>query len=167
MICLWYMNKPHKHIIQLSKKEQESLQHIIHRGKHNGRVITRARILLFSHAGEAKDAIASRLAIGRSTVQRIRDRYRERGLDYALAEAPRSGAPRKLTDAGEAHLIAIAYSDPPEGYGQWTLDLMKEQLVKEGKAPKDITTVCLWQHLNERGIKPWREKNVVRAKTHA
>jgi len=157
------MNKPHKHTVQLSSTELSQVQSIIRRGKHNGRVITRARILLFSHAGEGKDAVASRLAIGRSTVQRIRDRYRKSGLNDALAEAPRSGAPRKLTDAGEAHLVAVACSKPPEGYGQWTLGLMKEQLVKEGKVPKDITTVCLWQHLTERGIKPWREKNVVRA----
>lgn len=167
MVCLWGMNKPHKHTMQLSRKEQEHLQNIIRRGTHNGRVITRARILLFSHQGEGKDVIASRLAIGRSTVQRTRDRYREGGLDHALTEAPRSGAPRKLTDAGEAHLVAIACSEPPEGYGHWTLDLMKEHLVKDGHAPPDITTVCLWQHLDERGLKPWREKNVVHPEAHA
>jgi transposase len=161
------MNKPHKHTIQLSRKEEQQLHDIMRRGKHNGRTITRARILLFSHQGEGKDAIASRLAIGRSTVQRTRDRYREGGLDHALTEAPRSGAPRKLTDTAEAHLVALACSNPPEGYGHWTLDLMKERLVKEGKVPSGITTVCLWQHLDERGLKPWREKNVVHPKGDA
>lgn len=161
------MKKPHKHIIQLSRKELARVQSIIHRGRHNARVNTRARVLLLSHNGEGKDTIASRLTIGRSTVQRTRDRYRKGGLDYALTEAPRSGAPRKLTDAGEAHLVALACASPPEGHNHWTLNLMKEQLARDGKVPPSITTVCLWQHLNERGIKPWREKNVVRAEAHA
>ncbi len=166
MVCLWYMTT-HKHTIQLSKKDRAYLQGIIRRGKHNGRRITRARILLCSHTGEGKDAIASRLAIGRSTVQRTRDRYRQGGLPAALTEAPRSGAPRKLTDAGEAHLVALACAAPPAGHHHWTLDLMKERLVRDQKVPPTITTVCLWQHLKERGLKPWREKNVVRTHTHA
>ena len=127
----------------------------------------RARILLRSHEGEKKDALAERLSIGRSTVQRIRDRYRKGGLEHALHENPRPGAPRRLTESGEAHLIAIACTNPPEGYGHWTMDLLKKQLVKDGKAPKDITSVCLWQHLNKHGLKPWREKNVVCAETHS
>ncbi|NCQ53063.1 MAG: helix-turn-helix domain-containing protein, partial [Caldiserica bacterium] len=95
----------------------------------------RARILLRSHEGEKKDALAERLSIGRSTVQRIRDRYRKGGLEHALHENPRPGAPRRLTESGEAHLIAIACTNPPEGYGHWTMDLLKKQLVKDGKAP--------------------------------
>lgn len=166
MVYLWYMTT-HKYTIQLSKKDQEQIQSIIRKGKHNGRVITRARILLLSSKGEWKDAIADRLAIGRSTVQRTRDRYRKGGLDHALAEDPRSGAPRKLTDEAEAHLIALACSDPPEGYGKWTLDLMKERMVADGKISNDLTTVCLWQHLDTRDMKPWREKNVVRTNNHA
>lgn len=155
----------HKHTVQLTRKETERLKRIIRGGKHGSRVVNRARILMQSHKGESKDAIAERLSMGRSTVQRIRDRYRRGGLDHALTERPRPGAPRRLTEVGEASLIATACTNPPVGYGHWTLDLLKKQLVKDGKAPKDITTVCLWQHLNAHGLKPWREKNVVRTET--
>ena len=151
----------HKHTIKLTKKEIDRLHHILRGGKYGSRTVNRARILIQSHNGEGKDAIAERLSIGRSTVQRIRDRYRKGGLNMALNENPRPGAPRRLTEVGEAHLIATACTKPPEGYGHWTLDLLKKQLVKDGNAPKDITTVCLWQHLNKHGLKPWREKNVV------
>lgn len=123
MVCLRYMTT-HKFKIQLSKDDEEHIQNIIRKGKHNGR-ITRARILLFSSSGEWKDQIASRLAIDRCMAQRTRDLYRKGGLDYALTENPRSGAPRKLNDDAEAHLNALACSDPPEEYGKWTLDLMK------------------------------------------
>lgn len=155
------MKKPHKHIIQLSRKEQECLKSIIRHGKHNTRVITRARILILSHKGEGKDAIADKLDIGRSTIQRIRDQYREGGLDRAIYDAPRSGQPPKITDTGEAHLVALATSNPPEGEERWTLELLKEQMVKDGKAPREITIVALWKRLTQRHIKPWREKNVV------
>lgn len=155
-----------KHIIQLTRKEIECLKRIIRGGKHGSRVINRARILIQSHKGESKDAIAERLSIGRSTVQRIRDRYNEKGLDHALSENPRPGAPRRLSESGEAHLIAVACTNPPEGYGHWTLDLLKQRLVKDKQAPKNITSVCLWQHLDAHGLKPWREKNVVRTEAH-
>lgn len=161
------MNTTHKHIIQLSRKELAHIQSIIRRGKHNARVITRARILLLSHNSEGKDAIASRLGIGRSTVQRIRDQYREGGLDRALYDAPRPGQPPKITDEGEAHLVALATSSPPEGEEKWTLELLKERMIKDGKAPKEITTVAIWKRLDRREIKPWREKNVVYSKDHA
>ena len=162
---LVYMTR-HKRTVQLTRKEIEQLKRITRSGKHGSRIVNRARILLRSHEGEGKDAIAERLSIGRSTIQRIRDRYNSEGLDHALQENPRSGAPRRLNEAGETHLIAIACSNPPEGYGHWTLNLLKKQLVKDGKAPKDITSVCLWQHLNAHGLKPWREKNVVRTQAH-
>src|ERR1700675_1262961 len=102
----------HKHIIQLSRREREQLQTIMRRGKHNARVMIRARILLLSHNGEGKDAIAVKLEVGRSTVQRTRDHYRDGGLEQALYDAPRSGQPPKITDEGEAHLIALATSAP-------------------------------------------------------
>jgi transposase len=161
------MNKTHKHIIQLSRKKQEYLQNIIRRGKHNARVIIRARILLLSHRGKGKDAIADELEIGRSTVQRIRDQWREGGIERALFDLPRSGQPPKITDAGEAHLIALATSTPPEEEERWTLELLREHMVKDGKAPKEITTVAIWKRLTRRHIKPWREKNVVRSEGNA
>ena len=166
MICLVYMTKT-KHIIQLSMKELVHLQGIIRKGKHNARTINRARILILSHTGEKKDAIASRLDSGRSTVQRIRDRYHEGGLTHALAEDPRPGAPRKIDDSAEAHLVAVSCENPPDGHPQWTMELLKERMVADGKVAKDITSVALWYHLDKRGIKPWREKNVVHPNTHA
>ena len=156
-----------KHIIQLSSSELTQVQNIIRKGKHNGRVITRARIMLLSHQGEGKDAIASRLGSGRSTVQRIRDRYHEGGLTHALTEDHRPGAPRKIDDSAEAHLVAVSCEHPPDGHPQWTMELLKERMVADGKVAKDITSVALWYRLDKRGIKPWRGKNVVHPNTHA
>jgi transposase len=160
------MNKPHKHTIQFSQKDLAHIQGIIHKGKHNTRTITRARILLLTSKGEGKDAIAAELGIGRSTVQRTRDHYREGRLPRALYDAPRPGQPPKLDDKAEAHLVAIACSDPPKGRDHWTLELLQERMIQDGKV-KNISTVALWKRLKKRGIKPWREKNVVHSRGHA
>ena len=52
------------------------------------------------------------------------------GLPEALYEKPRPGrAVTKLTGDVEAHLVALACSDAPEGYERWTLRLLAERLV--------------------------------------
>jgi transposase len=132
MVCLCYMNKP-KHTIQFSRTERSQIQAIIHRGKHNTRVVTRARILLLTSQGEGKDGIAVQLGIGRSTVQRTRDHYRAGGLNRALYDAPRPGQPPKLDDNAEAHLVAMACSDAPEGRDHWTLELLQERMIQTKK----------------------------------
>jgi transposase len=162
MVCLWYMKTLHKHTIQLSRKEVVQLYSIIKKGKHNARTIIRARILLRSHKGFGKDVIAAELSINRTTVQDVRDRYRNKengGLDRALYDAPRSGAPVKIDNTIESHLIAVACSTPPEGYDHWTLELLKERLRRDRDT--SVSTVAIWHHLNNRQVKPWREKNVV------
>ena len=159
------MNK-HKHIIQLSRKEFAQIQSIIRRGKHGARVITRARILLLSHRGKSKEAIAAELEINRSTVQDVRNRYREGRLEWSLYDAPRPGQPAKLNDTVEAHLVAIACSEPPEGTHHWTLELLQQRLILDKKVDT-ISTVAIWKHLRNRGIKPWREKNVVHSDHNA
>lgn len=152
--------KTHKHIIRLSQKELIYIQSIIRRGKHSARVATRARILLLSHKGKSKTIIATQLDVNASTVQDVRNRYQQGRLKRALYDAPRPGQPQKITNTGEAHLIALATSTPPEGATRWTLELLKERMIQDGIVKK-ITTVALWKRLNQRHIKPWREKNVV------
>ncbi len=154
------MNKPHKQTIQFSQEETAQLKDIIHTGTHNARVTTRARILLKSAQGLSNQEIACQLDTSESTVKRVRARYREGRLLRALYDAPRPGQPPKLDDKREAHLVAIACSDPPKGRDHWTLELLQKQMMKDKKV-KTISTVAIWNHLHKRGIKPWREKNVV------
>lgn len=83
MACWWSMTK-HQHTIELSGTDQDCCYRITHLGKHNAHVIVQARILLLSYAGKGKDAIATELGIGRSTVQRTRDKYHSNGLDSTI-----------------------------------------------------------------------------------
>ena len=164
MVCCWYMNKyQQKHIITLSSRQRNQLQDITRKGKHNVREVKRALVLLQSDAGKKDSDIAKAVSTTVRTVERIRARFAEGDVDRALHDAPRSGQPPKLDDTAEAHLVALACSHPPEGRDHWTLAMLQKRMIRDGKVKK-ISTVALWNRLNERDIKPWREKNVVHSK---
>lgn len=150
--------------VRLSADDRERLRSTIRKGKHLARVIHRARILLRLDGGETPACIARAEEVCERTVVRICDRLSE-GLDRALFDAPRSGRPATLDDESEAHLVAIVCTDAPEGTEHWTLDLLRERMLKDKKT--SACRVTLWHTLHERGIKPWREKNVVHPEAHA
>src|SRR5262249_31251650 len=77
-------------------------------------------------------AIADALECGLRTVERVRQRFVELGLDAALTHKPqdRPSRERKFDGAAEARLIALACSDPPDGRARWTLKLVADQLVE-------------------------------------
>jgi len=155
-----------KHVVVLSTEERRKLYDITKKGKQSARVIQRARVLLKSEGGWRDVDIAGELETSTRTVENIRARFAAGGLDRALYDAPRSGQPKKLDDQAEAHLVAVACSDPPEGRDRWTLELLQKRMVEDGKVAS-ISDVCILQYLKKRNVKPWREKNVVRAGAHA
>ena len=59
----------------------------------------------------------------------MRRRFVEEGLEAAINDRPRSGRERKLSGRQEAHLVAIACSNAPEGHTNWTLQLLANQVV--------------------------------------
>ena len=69
-----------------------------------------------------------------STVWRTRKRFAEEGLERALQERPRPGPQCKLDGKEEAHLIAVACSQAPEGHSHWTLRLLADKAVELGFA---------------------------------
>ena len=161
------MNKyQQKHIIVLSHREEQQLHTIIRKGNHKARSIKRAHVLLKSHQGLKDEEIAERIEVHITTVERIRLRFVQGGIDRALYDAPRSGQPLKLDEKAEAHLVALACSKAPKGRDHWTLELLQKRMIKDKKVTS-ISTVALWERLKKRGIKPWREKNVVHSRGNA
>jgi transposase len=80
--------------------------------------------------GHEDDEITEALKVSKSTVSRIRKRYCEGGLDFALNEKPRIGAPRKIDSRLETQLTLLACSEPPEGRSRWTVRLLADRLVE-------------------------------------
>jgi transposase len=118
-----------KYIIDLSTDEREQLQQLIRRGKTSSRKLTRARILLKASDGFTDDQIVAALNVGVATVERIRKRFVESGLD-AINERPRPGNKPKLGRKAQARLIAEACSKAPDGRQHWTLQLLADRVVE-------------------------------------
>jgi hypothetical protein len=94
-------------------------------------------------------------------IRKIGHRHEEGGLERALYEKQRSGADPLLEDSEKLRIIAMIRSDPPEGLARWTVRLVAEKAVKRRLVPcvgRETIRVLLLSH----GLKPWREKNVVR-----
>ena len=90
----------------------------------------RALILLKADEGLSDPQIMDAVNVSRPTVERIRKRFVEGGLERALNEDPRPGQRRKLDGRAEAQLIAVACSRAPEGHDHWTLRLLADKLVQ-------------------------------------
>ena len=118
-----------KYLVDLSADERETLRQLVKRGKHSSRKVTRARILLLASDGFTDAQIVKALKTAFATVERTRKRFVEEALG-CLNERPRRGQARKLTGKQEAHLVAIACSQPPEGRARWTLQLLADKVVE-------------------------------------
>ncbi len=80
--------------------------------------------------GYSDDYISKTLQVAKSTVARRRGIYCQEGLESALKEKPRSGAPPKMDGKAKAEVVTIACSKPPEGRSRWTLRLLADQAVE-------------------------------------
>lgn len=119
-----------KYLVDLDERERDQLEQLTTKGKSGARRIRRARILLLADEGNIDREIASFLGSAVTTVERVRKRFVEEGLDAALSERPRPGAARKLDGRQEAFLMALACSDTPESRGRWTMRMLAERLVE-------------------------------------
>ncbi len=129
---------PKKYKVQLSKDQVEIGQKLTSSGTTKVRVYKRARVLLLSDEGRKGGAktdtqIAEMVEVSLATVERVRRQFVEAGFQAALVEKPRSGAPKKFSGQTRAKITALACSDPPEGRGAWTLQLLADQLVVLGQ----------------------------------
>ena len=121
-----------KYAVRLSSEGRAQLERLIHSGQRSARVINRARILLKTDEGWSAPRVAAALDTSQRTVFRTKRRYAEEGLDGVLHDHPQANRYRKLDDKAEAHLIASACSDAPEGHEHWTLQLLADKAVELG-----------------------------------
>ena len=123
-----------KYKVELNERERTHLKGIARRGERSARKVKRALVLLGADEGLSDQDISSGLFISTSTVGRVRTRFVQEGLEGALNERPRPGQRRKLDGMQEAHLVAIACSEAPEGHTHWTLQLLADKVVQMGFA---------------------------------
>jgi transposase len=143
--------------VTLTADERHQLQTLTSGGQGAVRRIKRAQILLAADAQTSDEMIARAVGVGTSTVYRTKQRFVEDGLDRALTEMPRPGAPRKLGAREEALLVAVACSHPPAGRARWTMDLLAGEVVRL-TAHETLSGDTVGRRLAEMKLKPWQEK---------
>lgn len=123
--------------VTLAQEERNQLTEITRTGTHAARKVIHALILLNVDRGQynteqqINGEICKVLKIGMRTIDRVKKRFVEEGLDAALKMAPTSRGYDKLVDGDmEAHLIALACGEPPKGYARWSLRLLSDKLVE-------------------------------------
>lgn len=121
-----------RYMVELTEEERTQLQAIGKKGRVVARRLRRAQLLLLAADGYTDTDIAAALHVGVSTVERIRQRVVEGGVEWALTERPRPGGSPKLQGKDEALLIATACSTPPSGRTHWTLQLLADRLGEVG-----------------------------------
>jgi transposase len=122
--------------VTLTKEERDQLTEMTRTGTHAARKIIHALILLNVDRGshiesQINEDICKVLKIGMRTIDRVKKRFVEEGLEAALKMAPTSRVYDKLVDGDmEAHLIALACGEPPKGFARWSLRLLADKLVE-------------------------------------
>ena len=124
--------KPTKYIVELTDEQRSELLSLVNKGEHNACVIKRANTLRLSEEGKTAPEIAEDLPTSQQTVYNIRKRLVQEGLDSAVYDKPRPGAKPKFRPEQEAHVIAVACSEPPDGRERWTVRLLTQKVVELG-----------------------------------
>ena len=150
--------------VHLRIRDRDELDRVLNGGIRPVRVVLRSLALCQLHAGKSISEVASNVHLTAKAVREIGRRYEESGLERALYDKQRPGAQRLLDTKQRQRIIAMVCSDPPEGRARWTVRLIAEEAVKRKLVPKvgrESIRVLLLSH----DFKPWREKNVVGART--
>jgi transposase len=126
-----------RYTVTLTAEERQDLHDMIAAGKAAAQKLAHARILLQADAAPGGPAwtdeqIAQAVEVSIATVERVRQRFVEHGLEAALVRQPqgRPSRERQLDGRAEAHLIALACSPPPEGRTEWAMELLADKLVE-------------------------------------
>ena len=128
--------------ITLTDEERTELKHLTKTCKTNAKRFLNARALLLcdtSSGGAAWQVanVATALGVTSRTIENLKRRFVEQGLDAALERKKPEKPSReiKFDGAFEARLIAMACSDAPEGTSRWTVRLLADRAVELNLAP--------------------------------
>jgi transposase len=128
--------------VTLTEHERKELEALTKRGRTHARKFVHARALLLCDAGPAGPAwnvadVAAALGVTSRTIEHLKKRFVEEGIEAAIERKSRGKPPREVTFDGafEARLIALACSDAPEGYRRWTVRLLADKAIELNLAP--------------------------------
>lgn len=114
------MPSPKPVVVELTVEERERLQRWSRRRKTAQALALRSRIVLRCAEGLPTVVVADQLGVSRKTVAKWRARFVRDGV-AGLADEPRPGAPRKISDARVEQVIVKTLEErPPRVDAQWS-----------------------------------------------
>lgn len=143
--------------IKLTKDEVEELMSIINKGSHTSQTFRTAYILLNCDEGDFSEKVTNEqiskiLKVGMRTIDRVKKKFIEEGLDLCLERRPTQRIYEKKMDGdAEAKLITLCCSEPPKGYSKWSLRLLAEKMV-ELKYVENISHVSVRKVLKKTNL---------------
>ena len=127
--------------IKLTKEEVDELYLIIKKGSHSTQTYRNAYVLLNCDEGFFSEKVSNEtiikvLKIGARTIDRIKKRFMEEGLEGVLARKKSTRVyDVKLDGEVEAKLVQLYCSEPPAGYAKWSLRLLAGKMVEMKYVP--------------------------------
>jgi len=145
-------------VFDLTVDEQEMLNDLNASGTQRVRKINHARILLKANAGWTDQQISAALDVSVPTIERVRQRFVEEGLELALSPHPTKRKYAHLLDGiQEAYLIALACHQPPAGHRRWSLRLLASEMVRM-EYIEEVSHETVRRVMQENELKPWLKK---------
>ena len=150
-----------RYTIKLTKTEVEELHTIINKGSHTSQTFRVAYILLNCDEGKysnrvTNEQISKVLKVGMRTIDRVKKRFVEEGLEAVLERRLTSRVYEKISDGDvEAKLVTLCCSEPPKGYAKWSLRLLADKMV-ELKYVESISHVTVRSILKKTNLNPGR-----------
>ena len=125
-------------VIMLSEEQRKHLENFTKNGTHNQHLVKRAQVILaLDRSNKTEHLRITRISeekhLSRQAIYDIRDDFLAApSIDDFLTRKKRATPPiaPKVTGAVEAHIIALACSEPPQGYARWTVRLLAERSVE-------------------------------------
>jgi transposase len=125
-----------RYTVKLTKGEVEELMSIITKGSHTSQTFRTAYILLNCDEGRYSEKVTNEqiskvLKVGMRTVDRVKKKFIEEGLEASLERRPTSRIYETKTDGdAEAKLVKLCCSEPPKGFAKWSLRLLADKMVE-------------------------------------
>jgi transposase len=125
-----------RYTVKLTKSEVEELISIINKGSHTSQTFRTAYILLNCDEGKYSEKVTNEqiskvLKVGMRTVDRVKKKFIEEGLEASLERRPTSRIYETKTDGDvEAKLVKLCCSEPPKGFAKWSLRLLADKMVE-------------------------------------
>lgn len=119
-------------VVIVSERDSAQLYQCVHRGHSSARTRTRAQVLLKLGAGWSEAEVSRAFDVCLNTVKRVRQRFVAGGVEAVLTDKRQERRRQALSGSQQAHLVAIACSDAPDGHDHWTLRLLASKAIELG-----------------------------------